>query len=128
MDILLDTCAFLWYITNSSELSPTARQLIMSSDNTVHLSAASSWEISIKYAIGRLPLPREPRGYISEQREKHRILSLPVNEESGLHVSALPPIHRDPFDRMLASQSIVHGMVILTPDDRIRAYPIRSMW
>lgn len=128
MDILLDTCTFLWFITNSSELSSAARHLIISPDNTVYLSAASAWEISIKYTIGRLSLPRAPRSYIPEQREKHGILPLPVNEESGLHVSALVLIHRDPFDRMLAAQSIIHGMVILTPDDRIRAYPVRTIW
>ena len=94
----------------------------------MYFSAASAWGISIKYTIGRLSLPREPRSNIPEQREKHGILPLSVNEESGLHVSALALIHRDPFDRLLAAQSIIHGMVIITPDDRIRAYPVRTIW
>ena len=128
MRLLLDTCTFLWVITDASDLSNRAREHFSDPGNEVFLSAVSTWEIAVKYALGRLPLPRSPERYIPEQREKHRIHSLPLEEEAALYVNRLPEHHRDPFDRMLVCQAIVHGMAILTPDQGITQYPIRSIW
>ena len=128
MRILLDTCTFLWVITDAPDLSNRAGEHFSDPGNEVFLSAVSTWEIAVKYALGRLPLPRSPERYIPEQREKHRIHSLPLEEEAALYVNRLPEHHRDPFDRMLVCQAIVHGMAILTPDQGITQYPIRSIW
>jgi PIN domain nuclease of toxin-antitoxin system len=66
--------------------------------------------------------------YIPEQREKHGIQSLLLDEASSLQVSSLPKVHNDPFDRMLISQALIHGLTILTPDELIKKYPVRILW
>jgi len=126
--LLLDTCTFLWIITDAPELSAKARELFIDPANEAFLSAVSTWEISVKHALGRLPLPKLPSRFIPTQREKHAIDPLPLEEETTLYLPALPEYHKDPFDRMLICQAMVHGMVILTPDDLITQYPVRSVW
>lgn len=128
MRILLDTCAFLWVIGDAVELSKRARELFVDPDNDVFLSAVSAWEISVKHGLERLPLPEPPEKFIPVQRERHGIKALPLEEEATLYLNRLPSSHRDPFDRMLICQAIVHGMVILTPDELITQYPVRSLW
>jgi PIN domain nuclease of toxin-antitoxin system len=128
MRILLDTCTFLWIVSDAPELSKLSRELFRESSNEVFLSAVSVWEISVKYALGKLNLPETPDKYIPLQRERHMVDSLALNENSVLHVSRLPQLHKDPFDRMLICQAIDHGMVILTPDELITQYPVASRW
>ena len=128
MKILLDTCAFLWIITDAEKLSQTARELFVEPDNDVYLSVISVWEISIKYILGKLLLPEPPEHYIPLQRSNHDIDSLPLDEESALQLRRLPELHRDPFDRMLVCQAIVHGLTLLTPDKLITQYPVRTRW
>lgn len=96
--------------------------------NDVYLSSVSSWEICTKHSLGRLPLPETPEEFIPEQRERHGIESLPLDEEATLQLPRLPQLHRDPFDRMLVCQAIVHGLAIATPDRDLRRYPIRLVW
>ena len=69
-----------------------------------------------------------PHTLVTEERERRGLASLAVDEESALHVAKLPPLHGDPFDRLLVSQAIVHGMIILTPDPVLARYPARTMW
>lgn len=128
MKLLLDTCSFLWLVADSDELSPTARRAFSDPDNEVYLSAASSWEIGVKWSLGRLPLPEEPGSFISRQREQHLITPLPINEEATFHLPKLPSHHKDPFDRILICQAIEHTMTILTPDPLIHQYPVRTLW
>lgn len=128
MRILLDTCTFLWIIGDAPELSNRARELFIDPANDVFLSAVSAWEISVKHGLGRLPLPEPPEKFIPLQRERHGIEALPLEEEATLYSNRLPSSHRDPFDRMLICQAIVHGLVILTPDELITQYPVRSLW
>jgi PIN domain nuclease of toxin-antitoxin system len=126
--ILLDTCTFLWIIGDAPELSNRARELFIDPANDVFLSAVSAWEISVKHGLGRLPLPEPPEKFIPFQRERHGIEALPLEEEATLYLNRLPSSHRDPFDRMLICQAIVHGLVILTPDELVTQYPVRSLW
>jgi PIN domain nuclease of toxin-antitoxin system len=126
--LLLDTCAFLWIAADAPELSAIARDLFANRSNDVFLSAVSAWEIAVKHTLGRLPLPARPVNFVVEQRRKHLIEPLPLEEEAALHLLNLPPLHRDPFDRMLVCQAIAHGLAILTPDERIRQYPVRTAW
>ena len=128
MRLLVDTCTFLWIVADSPLLSRRARELFQAADNEVYLSAASAWEIAVKHGFGRLPLPVPPERFVPDMRERHAIVSLPIDEESALHVSRLPAIHRDPFDRMIVAQAIVHGLTILTPDTRVTQYPGRTTW
>jgi PIN domain nuclease of toxin-antitoxin system len=128
MRLLLDTCTFLWVITDAPALSPAARARFTDPANEVFLSAASAWEIGIKWKRGRLPLPQPATSFVADQREAHGIAALGIDEESTLHVTRLPDLHRDPFDRMLVSQAIVHGLVLLTPDPLVTQYPARTLW
>lgn len=128
MKLLLDTCAFLWVLADARELSPRARQLVRDPANDVYLSAASAWEIAVKHGLGRLPLPGPPERFVPEQREHHGIEALSLDEESVLYAHRLPALHRDPFDRALVCQAIVHGLTILTPDPLVAQYPIRCLW
>jgi len=128
MKILLDTCAFLWIISDAPELSESARLLFVDPANEIYLSAVSAWEIAVKNALGRLPLPEPPERFIPARRKQHGIDTLPLEEEAALHLIRLPPYHQDPFDRMLICQAVVHSMVILTPDELILQYPVRTTW
>lgn len=128
MNILLDTCTFLWLIADSDELSATAREVFADPENEVYLSAASCWEIGVKWSLGRLPLPEEPGRFIPRQREKHYVAPLPISEPATFHLPKLPQHHKDPFDRILVCQSIEHSLVLLTPDQLIAQYPVRTLW
>jgi len=128
MRLLLDTGAFLWLVMDSPRLSAQARALFADPDNEVFLSSVSVWEIAVKHALGRLPLPRPPHELVPSERERHGIEPLPLDEESALLLPRLPALHRDPFDRMLVCQAMVHALVILTPDRDIAAYPVRTAW
>ena len=128
MKLLLDTCTFLWIISDSPELSKRARKLFVDPANDVYLSTVSTLEISVKYELGRLPLPEPPDRFIPHQRELHGIESLPLDEETTLQLARLPKIHRDPFDRLLICQAMVHRLVIVTPDESISRHPVRCTW
>ena len=127
MNLLLDTCIFLWFISGDQRLPESLRDAIRDPANAVYLSAVSLWEIIVKYQLGKLSLPRSPDQYIPEQRERHRITSLPLEENSVARLQQLPRLHRDPFDRMLICQALTHGFTLLTVDDKIRAYPVQVM-
>lgn len=128
MKILLDTCTFLWIISDDPRLSPHALELFVDPSNDVYLSVASTWEITIKYGLKRLPLPEPPERFIPDQRNRHGISSLPLEEDATFYLAKLPDFHKDPFDRTLICQAIVSGMVILTPDELISQYPLKSIW
>lgn len=120
MRLLLDTHVFLWYISADSQLPVTFRDAIREPSNEVYLSVASVWEAVIKHALGKLPLPEAPAEYLPRQRDAHRIASLPVEEGAFAHLANLPPLHRDPFDRMLIAQAHQHGLTLATVDDTVR--------
>ena len=128
MRLLLDTCTFLWLLLDAPELSETARRVLVNPANQVFLSAVSCWEIAVKHAAGRFPLPYPPADLITRYRQAHRIQSLPLGEAAALHAARLPRLHADPFDRMLVCQAIVHGLAILTPDESIAQYAVRVLW
>ncbi|MEQ1527265.1 MAG: type II toxin-antitoxin system VapC family toxin [Gallionella sp.] len=126
--ILLDTCTFLWVIRDSPELSPNARSIFIDPENTIFLSAVSAWEISVKHGLGKLPLTVSPHIYVPAERLRHNISSLPLEEGAASAVSRLPPLHNDPFDRMLICQAVTHGLTLLTPDSLIHQYHVNVTW
>lgn len=127
MRLLLDTHVFLWFISGDEQLPDTIRESIRDADNEAYLSVVSVWEAIIKNKLGKLPLPGDPAQYLPEQRERHLISSLPLDEASVAHLAQLPMIHRDPFDRMLVSQALEHDLTIATVDDKVCAYPIKTL-
>lgn len=128
MRVILDTHAFLWWITDDPQLSLHARDIMGDGDNELFLSVASGWEIAIKAGLGRLRLPNRADRFVPEQLTRNRIQSLPIEMSHVLHVTRLPDIHRDPFDRLIIVQSILEKMPILTCDDQIARYKVKSVW
>ncbi len=124
MRILLDTCEFLWLVSGNARLSSSVSSAIRDPDNQVFLSAVSFWEISIKHNLGKLHLPQPAEHFIPQQREQHRITSLGLDESAVARLSALPALHRDPFDRMLICQAQAHGLILASSDPLIRQYPV----
>ena len=127
MKLLLDRCTFLWLVSGSAKISRAVSEAFLDPHNERYLSAASAWEIAVKHSLGRLPLPAKPEIYIPRIREKSGIETLQIDEESALYTSRLPKLHTDPFDRVLVAQAVVHGMVILTPDEAIAQYAARVL-
>jgi PIN domain nuclease of toxin-antitoxin system len=122
MRFLLDTHIFLWFISGDAQLPAAWRDTIRKPSHEVYLSVVSLWESILKYQLGKLPLPEPPERYLPAQRERHRIANLPLNEGSVQQLATLPPIHRDPFDRMLVCQAIEHGLTIITIDAVFHSY------
>lgn len=128
MNVLLDTVAFLWWVTDDRQLSPEAIGLIGDSSRRVFLSPVSVWEIVVKHGLGRLPLPEDPAILVPRLRADHGFEELPLTEGAVLQLGRLPVLHRDPFDRMLLCQAIEEGLTVVTPDQQLRQYPVRTAW
>lgn len=126
MTVLVDTCVFIWLLTGERELPARVRSTLAAAD--VALSSASAWEIAVKFSRGKLRLIQPPGILVPAARTRYGFRALDVDEESALHVTKLPPLHTDPFDRLLVAQAIVHGMTIVTPDPAVTQYPARTMW
>jgi len=127
MKFLLDTHVFLWFISKDTRLPTGWRDTIRQPHNEVYLSVVSLWEAIIKYQLGKLPLPEPPERYLPAQRERHQIADLLLDETSVRQLAALPPIHRDPFDRMLICQALEHQLTIITVDEVFEAYPAPTL-
>ncbi|MGH9367191.1 MAG: type II toxin-antitoxin system VapC family toxin [Thermoanaerobaculia bacterium] len=128
MRLLLDTRTFLWIAGGAPEISARAREAFVDPANEVFLSAASAWEIAVKHKIGRLPLPEPPETFVPGNRQAHGIEPLDLDERAALRAGRLPDLHRDPFDRMLVAQAIEGVFVLLTPDEAIRQYAVKTLW
>lgn len=128
MNILLDTHAFLWWITDDSKLSQTAGNLMGDENNTLYWSVASSWEVAIKYALGRLPLPEGPEIFLPAELGQNRIESLLITNEHAFHAGQLPLHHRDPFDRMLIAQAQKESLILLSSDSLFDLYDVDVRW
>lgn len=112
----------------SQRLSQQTRALLQDPGNQLYLSAASSWEIAIKYALGKLPLPLPPAEYVLSRMETSGTSPLPVQHSHALHAGSLPLHHADPFDRLLIAQARLENLEILTADRQFEAYEIKLLW
>lgn len=128
MRILLDTHILLWFISGDHRLAVETRDRIRDPSEEVYLSVASIWEAIIKHQLGKLSLDEPPEVILPRERERHRIESLALDEPTVRRLAGLPPIHRDPFDRILVCQAQHHGLTIATADALIRAYPVPVLW
>jgi len=117
--LLLDTHAFLWWVGDDARLGAAEREAVRDGGNDVLLSAASVWEMAIKQALGRLQAPAA----VSTVVDDLGIERLPIRFEHAEATRLLPPLHRDPFDRMLVAQAKVEGLTLVTRDPSIRSYP-----
>ena len=107
-------------------MSKQYRQIIHDLDNEIFLSVVSIWECVIKYQVGKLSFPDSPEVYLPQERRKHLIKTLTVDENSIIRLIGLPFIHKDPFDRLIMSQALQHDLIIMTEDKLILAYSSMS--
>jgi PIN domain nuclease of toxin-antitoxin system len=126
--ILVDTHCWLWAMAAPQHLNATARELLESPEHEVFLSAASAWEIAIKFALGKLRLPLPPSEYVPHRIAEQGMASLPIAQAHALRVAALPHHHRDPFDRILVAQAQLERCRLLTVDEQLRPYDVELIW
>jgi PIN domain nuclease of toxin-antitoxin system len=125
--LLLDTHAFLWFVTGDEQLGRRARRALEAEESEPLLSAASVWEMAIKAGLGRLTLPATVEEYVAEKLEEGYAI-LPVEWPHAAAVEQLPLHHRDPFDRLLAAQSLVEKLPLVTADPVFRKYGVKTVW
>jgi PIN domain nuclease of toxin-antitoxin system len=123
--LLLDTHALLWALEAPQRLPAGIRAAIEDTWNEVFVSAASAWEIAIKQSIGKLPVPRAD---LLETLSRANLTELPVTLKHAHATRLLPPIHRDPFDRMLVAQAQVEGLSLVSRDPAVRQYQVTVLW
>lgn len=124
MTVLIDTHCWLWWIESPERLSDRALDLINRGDNEVLFSAASSWEIAMKYAIGKIRLPEPPEEFIPKRLTRDSFTPMPIEHSHALRTASLPLHHNDPFDRLLVAQAQLENVSILTADPKIGLYDI----
>lgn len=122
MKLLLDTHLLLWAAGQPSRLTATARKLIDTPANELLFSAASIWEVAIKRGLGRSDFQVDPR-LLRRGLLDNGYSELPILSEHVVAIDSLPPIHKDPFDRLLVAQATVEGITLLTADSRVAQYP-----
>ena len=123
MNLLLDTHTLIWALADSPELTPAAREASVDGNNLVFVSAASVWEISITRALGKLSAPDT----LLEEIERHRFTPLEIELEHADRAGRLPPIHLDPFDRMLVAQAQSEQLTLVTRDSEIQKYAVHCL-
>lgn len=128
MKLLLDTHSFLWFIEGNLNLSQKARALIESDENEKLVSVASVFEIAIKSSLGKLVLSKPLEQVIPAQIYSNEFHLLPLTVADAIELSHLPFHHRDPFDRMIIAQSVIHGIPIISKDEAFDAYGIKRIW
>lgn len=128
MKLLLDTHAFLWFIGGSSRLSSSARTVIEASGNERFISAASIFEMAIKISLGKLTVGQPLEEILARETDSGAFSLLPIEVRHVSVLASLPFHHRDPFDRLLAAQSLVDGLVLLSVDEAFEAYGVRRLW
>jgi PIN domain nuclease of toxin-antitoxin system len=109
------------------KLSERTREMLVATSTERMLSAASIWEIGIKYHLGKLPLPAAPTDYVPSRLVLTNTTALAISGTHALRASSLPAIHRDPFDRMIVAQALVEGVPVLSSDGQLDAYGIRRL-
>jgi PIN domain nuclease of toxin-antitoxin system len=128
MRLLLDTHTFLWFIEGSSNLSDTVKNLIEDQGNQRFLSIASLWEISIKVSIDKLKLDMTITELLKQQVYGNAIELLEIRAEHLDELAKLPFYHKDPFDRLIITQSLVERIPIVTRDSLFERYPVQTLW
>ena len=118
---ILDTHALLWWLADSPQLGERCKEIISDQRNQIYISAATTWEISIKMSLGKLEAPEDMDSAVEDEG----FSKLPISLYHGQLAGQLPPIHRDPFDRMLIAQAQAEGLILITADENITHYKLR---
>lgn len=127
MRLLLDTHVWLWMGLSPGRLRDGQRRVLEDAANTLYLSAASTWEMAIKYRLGKLPMPTAPAHYVPERLIRDDVYPLDVTIHHSLRVATLPAKHRDPFDRLLIAQALMEDLVLVTVDSVFAQYDVACL-
>ncbi len=127
LNLLLDTNALIWLLSQDSRLHASALAAIPDPNNQVFASAINGWEIAIKVASGKLRARRNVGTWLPEELSYHRLGVLPVEMRHAMAVEHLPDHHRDPFDRLLIAQANADNMTIVTSDPKFNDYQVRVL-
>ena len=128
MRLLLDTHAFLWWVTDNDKLSRKARAAITETANECFLSVVSAWEMAIKSSVGKLKLPEPLDRFVPAQLVANGFVQLPIEFRHVAKVATLTFHHRDPFDRLLIAQAIEEKMHIVSADATFKRYGVKRIW
>ena len=128
MRYLLDTGVWLWINLEPQRLSPKVQNVFRDLGQEMFLSAASAWEIAIKFASGKLRLPEPPATYVVRRMADQGVRPIAVSHQHALAVASLPPHHRDPFDRLLVAQANLEDMVLISSDRIFLNYSVQLLW
>jgi PIN domain nuclease of toxin-antitoxin system len=123
VQLLLDTHALIWWLTNNPTLTTQAKNAIADPDNLVFVSAASAWEIAIKKSLGKLQAPDD----LAAQIKAKNFIPLAISVEHAVMVEQLPMHHQDPFDRILIAQGMYEQLVIITRDRQFDFYQVNTI-
>jgi len=124
----LDTHCWLWYLLTPERLNPQAQEVLRDPDNEIFFSFASTWEIVVKFALGKLELPLPPSEYVPDRLDKLGHRELVIRQAHVLRIESLPAHHRDPFDRMLIAQAQTETLQFMTADRVLTAYDVPIFW
>lgn len=127
MRVLLDTHVWLWMWGEPERLRNEARTVIEDPDTELNVSAVSAWEIATKHAAGRIRLPTSAQEWLSDARHLRDVTELPITFAHATRAGALPPHHRDPFDRMLVAQAQVEALVLVSADPKLSVYEVDAL-
>jgi len=125
---LLDTAALLMLMAEAEKVPSALRKELAAPEVEIFYSQVSTLEIQIKYQIGKLPMPEEPATVLPREIAKYDFTRLALSDAAIFGLSQLPPIHRDPFDRLLVSQAKLAGLVLVSPDKVFSKYPVEYRW
>ena len=125
---MLDTCAFLWLALESERLSEAAATAVNDPANALFMSDVSVWEISLKYSIGKLLLPDQPRLWLPRRLAFFQVQTMPISHKVIFRSGELPRVHNDPFDRLLAALALEENLTILSPDKPLALLGASVLW
>ncbi len=128
MKYLLDTHTFLWAIGETEKLSKKVLEIIENTDNEIFTSVVNTWEICIKYSIGKLDLKKDPEKFILDEIREANFQILDIKLSHLFPLTRLPNFHKDPFDRILIAQSQTENIPILSNDPLIKKYKVKAIW
>lgn len=128
MRVLLDSHTLLWNEAGDERLPRAVRELIGHPGTRLVISVASIWELTLKALGGRLRLPEAPADYFEALVRDLRFEVLPIEQRHVAALAELPDVHDDPFDRMLVAQALVEDLNLVSGDEAIRRYPVRTIW
>lgn len=127
-DYVLDTAVFLWSLGPSERLNRKAREILEDGGQRLFFSVVSAWEVSIKFASGKLKLPEIPSLYVPSRIKALGLRQLPILTEHALLAGGLPAHHLDPFDRMLIAQAQTEGLTLMSADPLFKSYDVEILW